>query len=153
MKAIIFACLLVVLFAASPLDKYKELVSQDTCASQAIDAIKPKIDAKLAELKADQKNFMLQVEVLSLMEQGKQLVNKCESAKPAPKFGDAVEWEGVSFLLASNCFKDAGIELILADTVIQDPTDYVNDIIVAIFGYILGVQGVKDCEQFYNFVV
>ena len=42
MKAIIFACLLVVLFAASPLDKYKELVSQDTCASQAIDAIKPK---------------------------------------------------------------------------------------------------------------
>jgi hypothetical protein len=152
MKSIVFACLLVVLLAVNPLDQYKTLVNQDDCASKTIELIKPEIDAKLAELK-DNSNLKLQVEVLALMEKGKQMLDKCESSKTIPKFGDAVEWEGVSFLLASNCFKDVGIELILADSVVQAPTDYTNDLIVAIFGYILGRQAVKDCEQFYNFVV
>jgi len=87
------------------------------------------------------------------MEKGRQMLDKCEVAKPEPIVGDAVEASGVALLLASNCFKDAGIELLLADTVIQAPTDWTNDVIVAIFGYILGRQGVKDCEQFYHFII
>ena len=76
------------------------------------------------------------------------MLDKCNANKPAIKVGDAVEWEGVNFLLASNCFKDVGIVLLLADTIVQDPTDYVNDVMVAIFGVILGRQGVADCMQF-----
>jgi hypothetical protein len=87
------------------------------------------------------------------MEKGKKMLDKCQANKPAIKVGDVVEWDGVAFLLASNCFKDVGIELLLADTVIQNPTDYVNDIIVAIFGYILGRQGYADCSQFEHFII
>ena len=87
------------------------------------------------------------------MEKGKTMLDKCSANKPQPVFGDAVEWEGVAFLLASNCFKDVGIILLLADTVIQDPTDYTNDVIIAIFGYILGRQGYADCAKFEHFIV
>jgi hypothetical protein len=59
----------------------------------------------------------------------------------------------MAFLLASNCFKDVGIELLLVDTVIQDPKDYTNDVVVAIFGYILGRQAYKDCAQFEHFII
>lgn len=149
MKAIVLACLLVCLFALSPIEQYKAMAAKDTCVANALDEIKPMIDAKLAELKQDQKNLALEVEVLALMEQGKNMLDKCDTKT----LGDAVEWEGVSFLLASNCFKDVGIVLLLADTVVQDPTDWTNDLIVAIFGYFLGKQGVKDCEQMYNFIV
>ena len=45
------------------------------------------------------------------------------------------------------------IVLLLADTVIQSPSDYVNDVMVAIFGYLLGRQGVADCEQFEHFII
>lgn len=81
------------------------------------------------------------------------MLDKCNENKPAVKVGDIVEWDGVAFLLASNCFKDVGIELLLADTVIQDPKDYTNDVIVAIFGYILGRQMVADCSQFEHFII
>lgn len=87
------------------------------------------------------------------MEKGKTMLDKCNAAKPAPVFGDIVEWDGIAFLLASNCFKDVGIELLLADTVIQNPKDYTNDVIVAIFGYILGRQGIADCSQFEHFII
>lgn len=87
------------------------------------------------------------------MQKGKAMLDKCNAAKPQPKFGDVVEWEGVAFLLASNCFKDVGIELILADTVIQNPKDYTNDVIVAIFGYLLGRQAVADCSQFEHYII
>lgn len=87
------------------------------------------------------------------MEKAKKMLDKCNANKPAVKVGDIVEWDGVAFLLASNCFKDVGIELLLADTVIQAPKDYTNDIIVAIFGYILGRQGYADCSQFEHFIV
>jgi hypothetical protein len=153
MKAIVLACLLVCLLAFNPLEQLKAQAMQDVCVADALNEIKPIIDAKLAELKKDQKNLELEVEVLALMEQGKTMLDKCAVAKPQPTLGDAVEWEGVSFLLASNCAKDVGIVLLLSDTVIQDPTDWTNDLIVGIFGYFLGKQGVKDCEQFYSFVV
>lgn len=81
------------------------------------------------------------------------MLDKCNENKPAVKVGDIVEWDGVAFLLASNCFKDVGIELLLADTVIQNPTDYTNDVVVAIFGYILGRQMVADCSQFEHFII
>lgn len=87
------------------------------------------------------------------MEKGKKMLDKCNENKPAVKVGDIVEWDGVAFLLASNCFKDVGIELLLADTVIQNPTDYTNDVVVAIFGYILGRQMVADCSQFEHFII
>jgi hypothetical protein len=150
MKTIVLACLLVCLLALSPIEQYKAMAAKDTCVANALDEIKPIIDAKLAELKKDQKNLGLEVEVLALMEQGKNMLDKCDTKTT---LGDAVEWEGVSMLLTSNCFKDVGIVLLLADTVVQAPTDYANDLIVGIFGYFLGKQGVKDCEQMYNFIV
>jgi hypothetical protein len=87
------------------------------------------------------------------MEKGKNMLDKCNANKVQPVFGDVVEWDGIAFLLASNCFKDVGIELLLADTVVQNPTDYTNDLIVAIFGYILGRQTAADCAQFEHFII
>lgn len=51
MKAIIFATLLVVLFAASPLDKLNAIAREDKCTAKVLDTLKPEIDAKLQELK------------------------------------------------------------------------------------------------------
>ena len=95
----------------------------------------------------------LQVEVIALMEKGKKMIDQCNANKPAVKVGDIVEWDGTAFLLASNCFKDVGIELLLADTIVQNPSDYVNDVMVSIFLYILGRQGVADCKQFEHFII
>ena len=95
----------------------------------------------------------LQVEVIALMEKGKKMLDKCNEGKAPIKVGDAVEWEGTAFLLASNCFKDVGIVLLLADTIVQNPSDYVQDVMVAIFEYLLGRQAVADCKQFEHFIV
>lgn len=73
--------------------------------------------------------------------------------KIEPALGDVVEASGIAFLLLSNCSKDVGIVLLLADTIIQDAKDVVNDIVVVIFGALLGRQGYKDCSQFINFVI
>ena len=95
----------------------------------------------------------LQVEVIALMEKGKKMLDKCNEGKAPIKVGDVVEWEGTAFLLASNCFKDVGIVLLLADTIVQNPSDYVQDVMVAIFEYLLGRQAVADCKQFEHFIV
>ena len=73
--------------------------------------------------------------------------------KVQPVLGDAVKNAGVGFLLASNCFKDVGVLLLIADTVVQNPSDVTNDVIVAIFAYIMGKQAYGDCEQFINFIL
>ena len=73
--------------------------------------------------------------------------------KVQPALGDVVEATGIAFLLASNCFKDVGIVFLLLDSIVQAPTDWVNDLIISIFGAILGKQGWKDCSQFINFVI
>ena len=152
MKIIVLACLLVALLAVNPLEKYEEIARQDDCVANVFDLLKPEIDAKLETLKT-QHDLSLKVELLALLEKGKQMLDKCNAKKPQPKFGDVVEWDGVALLLASNCFKDVGIVLLLADTVIQSPTDWTNDVIVAIFGYLLGKQGVADCSQFEHFII
>ena len=51
MKAIIFATLLVCLFAVNPLDKLNAVAREDKCTANVLDTIKPEIDAKLKELK------------------------------------------------------------------------------------------------------
>jgi hypothetical protein len=159
MKAILIACFLVAILAVNPLEKYEALARQDDCVANVFDLIKPEIDAKLGELKTvpfapiQNKDLSLQVEVLALLEKGKTMLDKCNANKPQPVFGDVVEWDGIAFLLASNCFKDVGVVLLLADTVVQNPTDYTNDVIVAIFGYLLGRQGVADCSQFEHFII
>jgi len=81
------------------------------------------------------------------------MLDKCNENKTPIKVGDIVEWDGMAFLLASNCFKDVGIELLLVDTVVQHPKDITNDVAVAIFGYILGRQGLNDCKQFEHFII
>lgn len=91
---------------------------------------------------------------MTLIQQAKAISTECGLDKKTDvALGDIVEATGVSFLLASNCFKDVGIVLLLVDSVVQDPKDVTNDIIIAIFGAILGKQGYKDCSQFINFVI
>lgn len=91
---------------------------------------------------------------MALIEDVKSVYDSCGiNKKVEPALGDAVEAAGVGFLLASNCFKDVGIVLLIADSVIQDPTSVVNDVVVLIFLYILGRQGYADCEKFIHFVL
>lgn len=89
-----------------------------------------------------------------LVEKTRAVYEQCElNNKVEAQLGDIVEATGVSFLLASNCFKDVGIVFLLADTIVQDPTAWTNDVIVSIFLYILGRQGYGDCKQFINFIL
>ena len=93
-------------------------------------------------------------ELLALINDVKQVYDSCNiNKKVEPVLGDAIEAAGVGFLLASNCFKDVGAVLLIADSIIQDPTSITNDIIVLIFLYILGRQGYADCEKFIHFVL
>jgi hypothetical protein len=67
--------------------------------------------------------------------------------------GDVVKAAGVGFLLASNCFKDVGAVLLIADSVIEDPSDVTNDVIVLIFVALLGRQAYADCQTFIQFIL
>ncbi len=92
--------------------------------------------------------------LLALIEDAKDVYEACNlKEKVDPVLGDAVKAAGVGFLLASNCFKDVGMVLLIADTIVQDPKDITNDVIVLIFVYILGRQGYADCQQFIHFIL
>jgi hypothetical protein len=156
MKAIIFATLLVCLFA---LNTQEIIDMQDKCTRDVFGLLKPQIDAKVEEYKnvtdysTQNKNVALEVEILALIQKGKMMLDKCNENKAPIKVGDIVEWDGYAFLLASNCFKDIGIVLLLTDTVIVAPGDKVNDLMVAIFVFILGRQGFEDCKVFEQFII
>ena len=102
----------------------------------------------------DQNNMEAKNKLLSLIDDAKEVYSGCElKQKVAPVLGDAVKAAGMAFLLASNCFKDVGMVLLILDTVIEDPSDITNDIIVLIIVAILGRQGYNDCEQFIHFII
>lgn len=91
--------------------------------------------------------------LLGLIDDAQAVYDQCGTNKQVqPVLGDAVKAAGMAFLLASNCFKDVGMVLLILDTVIEDPSDKVNDIIVLIIVAILGKQGYNDCEQFIHFI-
>ncbi len=157
---LLFAALLV-FASASPLKKVSSFIRDDKCVSGTMDIIEPMIEEKLNILKEvesyliqDSENEAAQAELLALVQQAKMTFDKCDmNTKVEPVLGDAVEAAGIAFLLASNCFKDLGAVLLIADSVIQDPSDWKTDIIVAIFVAILGRQSYADCEQFLHFVL
>ena len=93
-------------------------------------------------------------ELLVLVQKTKAIFDACNiNQKVEPVLGDAVKAAGVGFLLASNCFKDVGAVLLIGDSIIEDPTDVTNDVIVLIFVALLGRQAYADCQQFINFVL
>jgi hypothetical protein len=54
------------------------------------------------------------------MGEAKTISEECHlNQKFEPELGDVIEATGISFLLASNCFKDVGIVFLLADTIVQ----------------------------------
>lgn len=92
-------------------------------------------------------------ELLALINDAQNVAEACNlNKKIQPALGDAVEAAGMGFLLASNCFKDVGALLLIADTIVQDPSNITNDVIVVIVLYIMGRQGMNDCEQFLHFI-
>lgn len=53
---------------------------------------------------------------MALIEDVKSVYDTCAmNKKVEPVLGDAVKAAGVGFLLASNCFKDVGAVLLIAD--------------------------------------
>lgn len=93
-------------------------------------------------------------ELLVLVQKTKAIFDACNiNQKVEPVLGDAIKAAGVGFLLASNCFKDVGAVLLIGDSIIEDPTDVTNDVIVLIFIALLGRQAFADCQQFINYVL
>lgn len=93
-------------------------------------------------------------ELLALIDDVQSVYDSCNlNKKIQPALGDAVEAAGIAFLLASNCFKDLGALLLIGDSIIQDPTNITNDVIVVIILYIMGRQGIADCEQFIHYIL
>ena len=154
-KALILILGLVVCsFAATSFEQVKQIVERDECGIHGMETIRPKLENQIEILKTNPNDLKAKAELLALINDAKQVYDSCNiDKKVQPALGDAVEAAGVGFLLASNCFKDVGIVLLIADSVIQDPTSVTNDIIVLIFLYILGRQGYADCEKFIHFVL
>lgn len=148
-------------FAATPFDTVKELVENDACGLHGMETLRPKLENKIQEVKSvninlfqNPNDFAARAELMALIEDAKSVYESCQINKKVEKqYGDWVEALGVSFLLASNCFKDIGIVLLIGDSIIQDPTDIVNDVIISIFLYILGRQGIADCQKFIGFII
>ena len=93
-------------------------------------------------------------ELLVLVQKTKAIFDACNiNQKVEPVLGDAIKAAGVGFLLASNCFKDVGAVLLIGDSIIEDPTDVTNDVIVLIFIALLGRQAYADCQQFIHYVL
>jgi hypothetical protein len=91
---------------------------------------------------------------LTLVQKAKDIFEECGiQNKVEPVLGDAIKAAGVGFLLASNCFKDVGAVLLITDSIIEDPTDVVNDIVVLIFVGLLGRQAYADCQQFIGYIL
>ena len=92
--------------------------------------------------------------LLALIDDAQAVYDGCATHKKVePVLGDAIKAAGMGFLLASNCFKDVGMVLLILDTIVEDPKNLTNDIVVLIFVYLLGRQGYADCEQFIHFIL
>ncbi len=152
MKAIIFACLCVVLLAVSPLEKYEDLLRQDNCASKVLDVMQPEIK-EAAEKFAKEETLEKKVEVLAMINKGVEMMDKCFEGKKAPANEDWIEHDGISLLLASNCEKDAAMVLLLGDEIKKDPKNIPQDIILAIFEVIFAKQTEADCKQAWNYII
>ena len=89
-----------------------------------------------------------------LVQKAQGVFQKCNiNEKVEPVLGDAIKAAGIGLLLASNCFKDVGAVLLIADTVIEDPSDVTNDVVVLIFVALLGRQAYADCQQFIGYIL
>ena len=153
-KALILIALVACAFAADPFADAKTLINNDECSVKGLETIKPKIEKQVEILKKDSNNMIAKAELIGLIDEAKNVYDGCGmTQKVEPMLGDAVKAAGVAFLLASNCTKDIGMVLLILDSVIEDPSDIAGDVIVAIFLYILGRQGVADCEQFIHFIL
>lgn len=92
--------------------------------------------------------------LIALINDAKEVYEGCNlDDKVQPLLKDPVKAAGMAFLLASNCFKDVGMVLLIVDTIFEDPKNITNDIIVLIFVALLGRQGYADCEQFIHFII
>ena len=147
MKVAILALLAVCLFASS-IDNYVNLVGKDSCAGKVVTTLRSEIDTVAA--KASGLNE--QTEILSILSKGKQMMDSCPQETYAPANADIIEKDGTALLLGSNCEKDAGIMMLIGDTVVKDPKNYTNDVIVVIIEGILGAQAHKDCAQFIHYI-
>ena len=146
--------LVVCSLAVTPFDTVKELVNKDECGLQGMETIRPRLQNKLEQVRANPSDFAAKAELLAMIEDVKSIYESCGiNNKVQPALGDAVEAAGISFLLASNCFKDVGAVLLIADEIIQDPSNIAEDAIILIFVYILGSQCISDGQQFINFIL
>ncbi len=85
-----------------------------------------------------------------MVQHAKKVFEQCNiDKKVEPVLGDVVKADGIGFLLASNCFKDVGPILLISDEIIQDSTD----VVILIFVALLGRQSYADCQQFINYVI
>lgn len=151
---VVLIALFVLSATAHSIDEMKKVFGNDQCISGELDILKPQIEEKIATLKSNKNDVLAKAELITLVRQLQAKFESCGTAtRVQPQLGDAVEAAGIGFLLASNCFKDVGAVLLIADDIVQDPTDITNDVIIAIFVGILGYQGYKDCSQFVNFVI
>lgn len=148
----IFLTLMVTSFAMT-FDEAKGLIENDQCATKVMTQLQSQIEAKVTEMKENPNNLAAKAELSALIEQVKAAYDSCDGQKTTePVLGDPIKAAGVGFLLASNCFKDVGVLLLIVDTIVQDPTNVANDIIVLIITFIMGRQGYADCEQFIHYI-
>ena len=105
-------------------------------------------------LSQNPEDLAAKAELLALVQKAKDIFEECGiQNKVEPVLGDAVKAAGIGFLLASNCFKDVGAVLLITDSIIEDPSDVTNDVIVLIFVALLGRQAYADCQQFIGYVL
>jgi hypothetical protein len=119
-----------------------EALKNDVCLKKSMETLSPKVNKAISE-----KNYG---EMTAAFNEVRGAIESCQVSKSLTT--DPLKNAGIALLLASNCFKDLGAVLLILDSVVVDPSDVPQDVIVAIFLGIMGLQARKDCGQFIHFL-
>jgi hypothetical protein len=156
-KLIILAVLVAIAAAATPRETFmakgKEMLESNPCYQEKLVPVLMDLASNVNSYKENPTFEILDaitVQIASI----KAGIKECQINEMAQVAGgDIIETTGVALLLLSNCSRDLGGTLLILDSIIQDPSDLVNDIFALIFTGIIGYQAYNDCSQFINYIL
>jgi len=159
MKVILILALIAVVASSVSVSEYvakaKELIRNDTCIRQHV--VGNTITDLISLIKTKTHgatNMEVMEKAILAGSQIKAAYTTCKLGEKLQKMysADPIELTAIYFLLGSKCYQDVGGVLLIADTIIQNPKDIVNDIIGTIFIAAMGYQGIQDCGQWIAFI-
>ena len=162
--SLVFFILMTTCQSTDLLTSVKSFFHKNQCLNENLIAPLHSLWNKLEELNSvisfnstmsdQQERILLAKELVNLMTQTKEIKLMCNLDQELISLHD--DWlqsAGYLFLVASNCFKDVGAELLILDSVIQSfqEKNYTDALLNTVFMGVLGYQGIQDCKPLFDF--